>query len=104
MIWQEIVTVDAKPTAKALDHIRARLAKGECIGCKANPGKAKRRGLCDPCYEAWRSARIRLATPRLQAAFDARLIRMGRLLMAQGVRVFNGVRSVFQELAEEVKS
>ncbi len=98
MIFNEVIVIDARPSSKAARHIADCVAKNECIcGC-GRP--ILKRGLAANCYYAWRRARARLRTTKDQAAFDARLIRIGRLLAEQCIRSLRR-KTVFDRVAEE---
>jgi hypothetical protein len=95
---REIVVMQAEPTPKAKKHIAARVAAGKCLCCE-NP--ALKRGLCYQCYYKWRNARNTLGTAAKKAAFDSKLIRLGKLLHQQAVRAFKAC-NVFASAAEEL--
>lgn len=96
---QEIVVMNAEPTPKAIKHIQAKVAKSECLCCS---NIALKRGLCHQCYYKWRTIRAKLSSASKRAAYDSRLIRLGRLLVEQGVRRFKKT-SVFSSVADELE-
>jgi hypothetical protein len=99
--FNEIVVMDAKPTPKAAKHVAECVAKNECVcGC----GKPiLKRGLAANCYYAWRQGRAKQATKKDKAVYDAKLIRMGRLLCEQAIRSLKR-KTVFDRVAEESAS
>lgn len=91
--------MDAKPTAKAQRWVEQCITANLCLcGCGKKPIK---RGLAQNCYYAWRSNRSKLADAEKQAAYDARLIRSGRLLVPSAARAVKR-NSVFTQVAAEV--
>lgn len=95
---QEIVVMAAEPTPKAKKHIAAKVKSGKCLCCDK---PALKRGLCHQCYYLWRTTRRGLGSAAKRAAYDSKLIRIGRLLAAQAVRAFKS-ESVFSKAADEV--
>lgn len=95
----EIIVMDAKPSAKAMTHIMACVKENKCLcGC----GKPMLKlGLAQNCYYRWRSLRMKLATKAKRAAYDAKLIRIGRLLPGSMIVQLRR-RSVFDSVASEI--
>lgn len=98
-MFNEIVVMQSEPTPKAKKHILAKVQSGKCLCCDK---PALKRGLCYQCYYVWRNTRRALPTAAKRAAYDSKLIRIGRLLAAQAVRAFKSKGSVFSKAAEEV--
>lgn len=97
---REILIMAAEPSAKAKQHISLRVKAGQCLCCES---KALKRGLCSRCYYKWRTERSRLTTNALRAAFDSKLIRIGKLLIPQDARKFKA-SDVFSSVASEVSA
>jgi hypothetical protein len=99
--YGKIVVMDAKPGRKAAKWVLKCVTANVCLcGC----GKQQfKRGLSQNCYYAWRSTRERLGEAEKQAAYDARLIRGGRLLVAGGAQQIKK-QTVFSQAAAEVAS
>jgi hypothetical protein len=97
-MFNEIVVMSATPTPKAARHVAERVSKGQCLCCDE---PAIKRGLGQSCYYAWMANRRKLNTPTKRAAYDAKLIRIGRLLAPQAVRSIRD-RSVFGRTSSEV--
>jgi hypothetical protein len=99
MIYGKIVVMDAKPTPKAKKWILRCVALNVCVcGC----GKPQlKRGLAQNCYYAWYAQREALGTAEKQAAYDARLIRGGKLLAPGSARQLRR-SDVFAKAAAEV--
>lgn len=93
----EIIVMSAIPTPKAKRHIEERVRKDQCLCCEK---KSLKRGLCYLCYYQWRSMRNGLPNATKRAAYDAKLIRTGRLLKSQAVREIKA-RNEFTKAAQE---
>jgi hypothetical protein len=97
--YGKIVVMDAKPGRKAANWVLKCVTAGVCVcGCGA---KQFKRGLAQNCYYAWRSTRERLGSAEKQAAYDSKLIRGGRLLVAGGAHQLKR-QTVFSQAAAEV--
>ena len=94
---REIVVMAAEAVGKAKKLVQERVSAGKCLCC-SNP--ALKRGLCYQCYYKWRVARATLGNATAQAAFDAKLIRIGKLLHPQAVRGLK-IENVFAALASK---
>lgn len=104
MFIREIVVMDANATKKSKAWVTTCIEQNVCLcGCgeKETPTKPFKRGLCSKCYYDWRTTRAALGTDRKRAAYDASLIRMGKLLAPQSVRNLKS-QSVFSKAAAEV--
>ena len=88
---------DAKPTKRIAAEVQARVASGKCLCCDKT---GRRRGLCDTCYHSWYMNRMRMDAQNA-AAFDARLIRAGRLLPAGTSRRLRR-QNVFDRFASQI--
>jgi len=97
-MYEEIIVMAANPTPKATKHIAERVGKGQCLCCDK---KALKRGLCYQCYYSWMTNRKKLANATKRAAYDAKLIRAGKLLAAQAVRALRD-HSIFNQASKEV--
>lgn len=97
-MFDEIVVMSATPTPKASRHVAERVTKGQCVCCERPQLK---RGLCHKCYYAWMVNRRKLDSAAKRASYDAKLIRMGKLLAPQAVRAIRD-RSVFGRTSREV--
>lgn len=93
-----LIAMDVTPTPKAKKHIQEKVSAGKCLCCDK---PLLKRGLCYQCYYKWRRVRSELQTKTKQAEFDAKLIRIGRLLGTQDVRNYKEDRSsVFESTAK----
>jgi len=90
--------MQAHPTTKARKHIQERVDKKQCLCC---PKPSLKRGLCHQCYYVWRKERQTLPDAAKKAAYDAKLIRMGRLLKGWAVCDYKS-KSVFAAAAAEI--
>lgn len=97
-MFGEIYIMPAKPNAKARKHITACVAEGRCLCCQ---NKALKRGLCHKCYYLWGQNRQKLGTASKRAEYDAKLVRVGKLLLPQAVREYKA-KDVFSSAASEV--
>lgn len=97
-MFEEIIVMSAKPTPKAAKHIAQRIAKKQCLCCEK---PLLKRGLCHQCYYRWMTRRRDLPTGAKRAAYDAKLIRCGRLLASGAVRRVKD-NSVFAQAQREV--
>ncbi len=96
--------MDANATKKSKAWIAACIEQNACLcGCgeKETPTKPFKRGLCSKCYYDWRTTRAALGNDQKRAAYDASLIRMGKLLAPQSARKLKSA-SVFSKAAAEV--
>jgi hypothetical protein len=94
----EIVVMQANPTPKARKHIQVKVDKKQCLCCEK---PSLKRGLCYQCYYDWSKTRKSLGSATKRAAFDAKLIRAGKLLKEQAIREFKN-KSVFDVAAAEI--
>jgi hypothetical protein len=92
---REIVVMAAEAIGKAKKRVEDRVSAGKCLCCE---NQALKRGLCHQCYYKWRTVRSSLGSAAKQAAFDSKLIRMGKLLHPQAVRDIKS-GNVFAEVA-----
>lgn len=97
-MFEEIIVMAASPSPKAQKHIAERVSKKQCLCCDK---PLLKRGLCYQCYYKWRTARQALSSMTKRAAYDAKLIRIGKLLAAQDIRQFKD-SSVFSQASKEV--
>lgn len=95
---EEIIVMAANPTPKAGKHIAARVAAGQCLCCDK---PLLKRGLCHRCYYAWMVNRRKLDSATKRAAYDARLIRAGKLLAPQAVRAIKD-QTVFGQASRDI--
>lgn len=86
------------PSGKVKAVIKERVTAGKCLCCDR---PLLKRGLCYQCYYAWRNSKNALPTKAKQLEFDAKLIRDGKLLPAQGVRQYTR-NSVFNDVAKSL--
>lgn len=91
-----MATVGPSTQIKAV--IQERVAARKCLCCDR---PLLKRGLCYQCYYAWRNTKLALPTKSKQLEFDAKLIRDGKLLPAQGVRQYTR-DSVFNDVAKSL--
>ena len=73
----EIFVVDVSMSSKAKRETKPLLSSHKCLECKK--AESKKRGLCIHCYNAFYNI-WRLKTENAKAVFEARLIRIGKLL------------------------
>lgn len=96
-----LIAMDVTPAPKAKKHIQERVNAGKCLCCNNDSLK---RGLCHQCYYKWRRVRALIGTKTKQVEYDAKLIRMGRLLAAQDVRNYKSDRAtVFESTAKSLE-
>lgn len=95
---EEIIVMSANPTPRAHKHIATRVANGQCLCCE---NLHLKRGLCHRCYYAWMVNRRKLESATKRAAYDARLIRAGKLLAPQAVRAIKD-QSVFGQASRDI--
>ena len=99
--------VDAERTKAAEAHVKARLADGNCIGCKPTKDDPirphKKRGLCDRCHARWLRKRATLGNNKKRGEFDALLIKQGQLLHEHEISVLKA-DDVFACAAAQVES
>ena len=92
---REIVVMAAEAIGKFKKKVQERVSSGKCLCCEK---PALKRGLCYQCYYKWRTVRVTLGSASKQASFDAKLIRIGKLLHPQAVRDIKS-RNIFAEVA-----
>jgi len=90
----EIFVVDASAVMSVKREVRERVEKGLCLICDC---QASKRGLCDKHVNAYYHTR-RGMSKKEQAAFDARLIRAGKLLPAHDKTYTH--RGIFERYAK----
>lgn len=83
MVEMVVVVEIQKAAPKIQKRVNEAVQVGTCLECRER--SMEKRGLCSRCYQRWYLVRVRLA-PSRQASFDARLIRLGKLLPQQGAR------------------
>lgn len=97
-----IMVLECRASNRVKSRVAERMKDGTCLGQRIDKSecteKARCRGLCTKCGRRWRSLRVRMS-PSAAAAFDARLIRAGRLLPALEVLKFKD-QSCYRRMAE----
>ena len=98
---QLIMVLDLSASSKVKKLVSERVNAGLCLG-ETTDGKnceckARTRGLCEKCHYRWRMARLRMNESDA-AVYDSKLIRLGRLLSANGAKQYKN-KSVFKRLA-----
>lgn len=83
-----IMVLECRASNRVKARVAERMNEGTCLGQCPDKSecteKARCRGLCSKCERRWRNLRVRMS-PSAAAAFDARLIRAGRLLSPREV-------------------
>lgn len=80
------------------ERVNAGLCLGETVSGKQCDCKGRLiRGLCNTCHYRWRMVRLRMNESDA-AIYDSKLIRLGRLLTANGAKEYRN-KSVFGRLA-----
>jgi len=80
------------------ERVNAGLCLGETVSGKQCDCKGRLiRGLCNTCHYRWRMVRMKMNESDA-AIYDSKLIRLGRLLSANGAKQYKN-KSVFKRLA-----
>lgn len=107
-----LLIMDSQPTKAVQKVVVEKDGNHICLNCdkqckagsEAPDGRS--RGLClgiGGCYHKYTGRRAKIQDPQKRAEYDARLQRIGKLLESkQGQRP--DTRSIFDDIAEEVKS
>lgn len=97
-----IMILECRASNRVKTRVRDRVRSGICVGTTPEGGECDRksrcRGLCNRCEGVWRDTRGAMS-PEDAAAYDARLIRAGRLLPARGAQEYTN-DSVFKRMAQ----
>ena len=97
----------SKPNFKVKKRVDAKATAGDCLGVEFDEKgkerncscKAKKRGLCVRCYTKFYQQSLRMSADKA-LAYEAKLIRIGRLLRRQECRKY--LRSdVYSRTAKE---
>lgn len=97
----------SKPNFKIKKRVVAKATAGDCLGVEFDENgkerncscKAKKRGLCIRCYTKFYQQSLRMS-PDKSLTYEAKLIRMGRLLRRQESRKYRR-SDVFSRTAKE---
>lgn len=97
--------VDAERTQAAESHVKCRLKDGKCVACTGTPEdplrEHKKRGLCDRCHARWLRNRAKAGNRQKRGAFDAMLIRQGKLLHEHEIRTLTN-HDAFSDALEAI--
>lgn len=91
----EIFVLDVSLAMNAKREVKDRVQQGLCLCCS---NKAAKRGLCTKCHNAYYYLASRM-TKRDRAAFEAKLMRQGKLLAAYD-KAYRVAKNIFQKLAK----
>lgn len=89
-----LIVALSKPSIKTSRAVAEKASSRVCLGMVRVDGKdvpceseSKQRGLCMKCYSRWYREMARM-TPEKRIEFEAKMIRLGRLLGDQQIRDF----------------
>lgn len=91
-----IMVLDSRASNKVTEAVRKRVVAKKCLCCETD---AVKRGLCQKCYTEWRTTRMAMSNSQ-RARYDAKLIRIGKLLSAYGRKEYVN-QSIFSRIAKE---
>lgn len=90
----EIFVLDVSVAMNAKRFVKDKVEAKVCLCCDS---PSSRRGLCRKCYNAFQYVASRLPK-RERAAFEAKLIRQGKLLQRYD-KAYQVAKNIFQRLA-----
>lgn len=91
----EIFVLDVSVAMNARREVKDRVQRGVCLCCNK---PAKKRGLCTQCYNAFSYLAGRMSY-KDRAAYEAKLIRQGKLLRAYD-KTYQVAKNLFQRFAK----